>query len=1060
MAKQFPENKLFSSQTGATGIELALSGNQDVIFIASELPDMDSLNLCRNLKQKEQVRDIPLVLVLTGSVSKEKRIQALEAGIETFLTLPTDEEEFAALVKTMVKVKVANQQEILLTVNNVQNQLKTRPEPGAELWDQEDLFRSIFEYHTSVKLIIDPDTGSIVDANRAAESFYGWPKERLKQMKIQDINTLSPEEIRQALACALTDSQNYFEFCHRLADGSLRNVGVFSSHIEIKGKTFLHSIIHDITKRKQVEALLKASEEELRLINELTTEMLDLQNVEDIYTYIVTNLQKRLPDTVILYNSINEENNSSRVEKVAGIESSMMNKILKTTGFSPHGKIYNLLPQHTHYFRCGKFVEFKGGLTEFSASELSSDITQIISKIIGLNKIYTIGIVKDKSLLASIHFFTFNGKAISDANFIETLVKQAGIVLQKKMAEQALKVSEEKYRRLAENMKDVVWTLDTATLRFIYISPSIKALSGYSAEELIGKSIEGSIFLKHYDTIISDIREQRASFLAGEITADDFSIREIEQPCKDGSIVRAEIISHLWFNPQTKNIEVHGVTRDITARKKAEEALKESEKRLRRAELTSKSGNWELHFDSLMMIISEGAQKIYGIEGVTFDYEFIKTIPLSEYRKVLDELLFNLINYEQAYDIEFKIRTADTKEIKDIHSVALYDRERKVLFGVIQDITERKRAEEALKASEAKFRTLFTRMTEGFALHELIYNSEHKAVNYKILAVNPAFEEQIGLVSEKAIGALGTELYGTREAPYLDVYAQVAETGGHHFFQTYFSPLGKYFEISAYSPNPGFFATIFTDITDRKLGEKALKESEARFRELNATKDKFFSIIAHDLKGPFNSIIGLSDLLEEQIQEKNYSGIEEYAKIIHKSSFQAIELLTNLLEWSRSQTGRIEYLPEYVEMVTLINEVIDLFHELAQQKSITVIKNIPRNVIAFADKAMISTVLRNFISNAIKFTHPGGQINISAEITSEELIILISDNGIGINRELLDKLFKIEETHSTPGTRKEKGTGLGLLLCKEFVDKHGGRIWVESTVKQGSKFYFSIPTKR
>ena len=384
-------------------------------------------------------------------------------------------------------------------------------------------------------------------------------------------------------------------------------------------------------------------------------------------------------------------------------------------------------------------------------------------------------------------------------------------------------------------------------------------------------------------------------------------------------------------------------------------------------------------------------------------------------------------------------------------------RQLNLMMDAVWKIVQRKQTEEALKESEERFRALFTQMSEGVALHEVIYNADHKAIDYKIIDINPAFEKQVGIHAEKAKGELATQLYSVSPAPYLDIYSHVAETGEHQSFQSYFQPLNQYFEISVFSPTRGYFATIFTDITERMRAEKALIESEANLRESNATKDKFFSIIAHDLKGPFNSIIGFSNILTEQVHEKDYDGIEEYARIIQNSSQRAMDLLLNLLEWSRSQTGRIVFNPEFVEIVTLINQVTELMNDSAQQKSIIISKKLPRNAPVIADKAMINTILRNTISNAIKFTHPGGQIIISVEQQKNELMIAIADNGLGIKKEAIDKLFRIEESNSTYGTQNERGTGLGLILCKEFVEKNGGKIWVESEVGKGSTFYFTIP---
>ncbi|WP_372948157.1 ATP-binding protein [Mariniphaga sp.] len=258
--------------------------------------------------------------------------------------------------------------------------------------------------------------------------------------------------------------------------------------------------------------------------------------------------------------------------------------------------------------------------------------------------------------------------------------------------------------------------------------------------------------------------------------------------------------------------------------------------------------------------------------------------------------------------------------------------------------------------------------------------------------------------------------------------------------------------------NPAVQSVVLNvrDITERKHIEQVLKESEARLSEMNATKDKFFSIIAHDLKSPFNSILGFSELLAEQVQKGDYNGIEKYASVIQHSSGRAMELLTNLLEWARSQTGRMEFQPEFFELNVLVKEVLALLENVAQQKSITIINNLPGILPVFADRKMVGTILRNLISNGIKFTHRGGEIRISSQENDGKMVVSVSDSGVGISREVLEKLFRIEENYTTAGTKNEKGTGLGLLLCKEFVEMHGGKIWVESEVGNGSTFRFSL----
>lgn len=259
--------------------------------------------------------------------------------------------------------------------------------------------------------------------------------------------------------------------------------------------------------------------------------------------------------------------------------------------------------------------------------------------------------------------------------------------------------------------------------------------------------------------------------------------------------------------------------------------------------------------------------------------------------------------------------------------------------------------------------------------------------------------------------------------------------------------------------NPVINAIVLNvrDITERKKAERTIKENEIRLKELNDTKDRFFSILAHDLKNPFNSVLGFSNLVVEHLKKKDYKGVAEFADIIHDSAQRSVNLLMNLLEWSQAQTGKIKFHPEYIELVSVINEVIALFDDSATQKSITMSKNLPQRLPVLADKAMIHTILRNLISNGIKFTRAGGVIVIVAEQAENELIVSVADNGVGMTQETVDKLFRIDTSYTTVGTNRETGTGLGLLLCKEFIDLHEGRIWIESEVEKGSSFSFSIP---
>jgi signal transduction histidine kinase len=228
-------------------------------------------------------------------------------------------------------------------------------------------------------------------------------------------------------------------------------------------------------------------------------------------------------------------------------------------------------------------------------------------------------------------------------------------------------------------------------------------------------------------------------------------------------------------------------------------------------------------------------------------------------------------------------------------------------------------------------------------------------------------------------------------------------------------------------------------------------------QRLNIDKDRFMAIIGHDLKSPFNALLGLSEMLAEEIHNINIKEIEEIAKTLNKAARNTYSLLEDILLWTRAQSGKIPFKPRKLNFTAITNDVIGLTGPAAKSKNITINHSEVANINIYADPDMIKTVLRNLVSNAIKFTNKYGLINIKSVQADSELIISVSDNGIGITPDNLTKLFKNSEIITTKGTADETGTGLGLLLCKEFVETHGGKIWVESEPGKGCEFKFTLP---
>ena len=349
------------------------------------------------------------------------------------------------------------------------------------------------------------------------------------------------------------------------------------------------------------------------------------------------------------------------------------------------------------------------------------------------------------------------------------------------------------------------------------------------------------------------------------------------------------------------------------------------------------------------------------------------------------------------------------------------------------------------------------------SIPDLIFTKDKAGI---CMGCNPQLAELIGRPREEIIGKSDRELFGKEMADsFIEVDRRVIESqhpetreerviypdGRERVFETIKTP---YFGQDG---NLIGLIGISRDITKVKQLELELRNRESLLEELNATKDKFFSIIAHDLRTPFNSILGFSNLLADQVKNKEYENLEKYAAIIQESSARSMSLLTNLMQWAQSQGTRMKFNPENFDIVSLIKEMAELFVNSASQKSIKILCELPQSRNIFADKGMISTVVRNLISNAIKFSFQGGEILLTCNQEQNELTLSIADHGIGMDQETIKGLFRIDANKSKSGTLNEMGTGLGLILCREFVDKHQGKIWAQSEEKKGSVFHFTIP---
>jgi PAS domain S-box-containing protein len=385
----------------------------------------------------------------------------------------------------------------------------------------------------------------------------------------------------------------------------------------------------------------------------------------------------------------------------------------------------------------------------------------------------------------------------------------------------------------------------------------------------------------------------------------------------------------------------------------------------------------------------------------------------------------------------------NNKRNVEIHAHPVFDNNGNIhrIIEYVIDITDRKKAEDNLtglkKAICASSDSFFLTNLDGI-----------------ITFVNPGFTALYGYTAEEVVGKVTPRILKSGTLPQ-SVYEQ--------FWQTLLKKEevrgeimnkrkdGSLVEIEAtansiFDENNNIigFLSIQRDISLRKQNEQIIQQQNQVLHELNATKDKFFSIIAHDLRSPFNTIIKSGDMLMENIDKYDKKEIKTYVKYINNAANETFKLLENLLEWARLQQGMINPEIKSYNFKIIVYEICLLYSETAAVKNITLQNNIKQDIFIKCDREMTKTVLRNLISNAIKFSEKNGIISINAKQQNSVLEVQIKDNGIGIPPDKIPHLFSIDKNVSTPGTAGEKGTGLGLILCKELIEKQGGKIWVES----------------
>lgn len=408
----------------------------------------------------------------------------------------------------------------------------------------------------------------------------------------------------------------------------------------------------------------------------------------------------------------------------------------------------------------------------------------------------------------------------------------------------------------------------------------------------------------------------------------------------------------------------------------------------------------------------------------------------------------------------FKAISKDgSTKVLELHAQMIEFDRRPAIQGIVLDITEQIVAQKALKESEEKFRSIF----ENSGIGKAILNAKGE-----FMKVNNSFAEMLGYGIEefKDMNMLDIthpseiehslqimkELLRDKSIKYRELEKKYLRKNGETFWG-----LVTITPIKDENGKLTFFIAQFQDITKRKNAEAKLIKYAEELKELNQSKDKFFSIISHDLRSPFNALLGISEYTTQFFDDLSKVEIKESIENIHSSAKKVYNLMQNLLEWTQIQTGRVKFERSKIDLYDISKSILELYRETADSKNINLTSNISNSIFLYANLYMIETVLRNLVSNGIKFTHPDGSVSISAAVKSDLVEVTVEDNGVGIAPDNQKKLFRIDEQYRMDGTANEKGTGLGLILCKDFVGKSNGTISVVSELNKGSKFTFTVP---
>lgn len=634
---------------------------------------------------------------------------------------------------------------------------------------------------------------------------------------------------------------------------------------------------------------------------------------------------------------------------------------------------------------------------------------------------------------------------------------QLGMYIDREKVTNELRESEERHKQAADLLQqtrnnyetffntidDFLFVLDEQGI-IIHANSTVYKRLGYTREELSGISVL---------MIHPPERRDEARRIVGEMLSGVATFCPVPIVTKSGVQIPVEtrVTKGLWDGKPV----IFGVTKDISRVQLSEEKFSKV------FYLNPSACGLSGLDDHKYYEVNEAFYTLFGfnkeevIGKTAIELEILTTEAINAVMSKADAL-GNVTNVVT----NLKAKNGDIKHVM-LSSENIYVQEKGYRFTVVHDITEIKQIEKALRDSSQKFEAIISASPDGIGMVSLDGNIQFLSKQLALM-YGYSFDEVDGLIGKSLFGFIDPSnhkrlidniqklIAGKKDQKITEYLALNKENG--QFYVGVNSTL--LYDSYGY---PESILFVERDITDRKKAEDEIQLKNLQLIKANSEKDRFFSILAHDLRGPFHGFLGLTQTMAEDLPNFTAEEVQMFAVSMKNSATNLYRLLENLLEWSLMQQGLIPFNPENMLLLPIVNRSLEVMMAQAKNKGIEIAIDLPNDLKAFADGNMLQAIFRNLVSNAVKFTPKGGKVTLSAKATIDNSVeISIMDTGIGMNKNLIGALFSLDVKTSRNGTEGESSTGLGLLICKDFIEKHGGRIWAESEVGKGATFYFTL----